>query len=286
MKKNILGFIMAAIALFILFYLRQFNVMWFDVLILLFLFQAVNEMDSAFRKSGYSTIRPMLILASLSVYPMFLFLGLHGVFIAFLISFMVGAVILTFNHKLNYKDLMATSFILIYPMFFIILYADINHNIGGLYGIFTVLLIVLLSDTCAQWIGSAFKGKKLCPTISPNKTVAGAIGAIIGGVLASAIIFFLFEYFKLFESMANVNYIGLTNNMWSTIPFYIVYPIIGTGCGMLGDLFASWLKREFGIKDYSTFLSAHGGIMDRADSIMFAMPVFYLIFLFLPNLAQ
>lgn len=284
LKKSIVAIIFVLIALFIIVFLRQINILWFDALMLLFLFIASFEIDSAFRKIGYNTIRPMFIMSLLAIYPMFLLFNMNGAILTVILSFMVGATIMTFNHQYTYKDLAVTSFTTVYPMLFIILFAEINHNTGGFFGIMAILSIAILSDTFAQWIGMLVKGKKLCPTISPNKTVAGAVGAYVGGMVAVLGLFLIFEYFQLFVNVQNIYFSGLTSSPIKSVPIYIVMALLGTTASQLGDLTASWLKRQFGLKDFSAIVPGHGGIMDRADSIIFTGPILYLIFLFIPAL--
>jgi phosphatidate cytidylyltransferase len=199
---------------------------------------------------------------------------------------MLAGIIMTFNHKIAPKDMIATVFILFYPIMMMGLFAEINHNIGGLFGIMAILLLSLMSDTFAQWVGMLIGGKKLCPTISPKKTVAGAFGEFLGGQVGAVILFLLFEYFKLFKNMPNVNFTGLTDNIWLSLPIYLILGILASGVSLFGDLFASWLKRQFGLKDFGTFLPGHGGIMDRADALLFTAPVMYFVFLLIPALAQ
>lgn len=285
-KKSIIGLLMAGITLFILLYLRQFNVAWFDIIIMIFMIIATMELDGAFRKVEYKPIRPALIAALIAIYPLFLLLGLAGIVITVLLSFMLAGVIMTFNHKIVPKDMIATAFILIYSVMMMALFAEINHTTGGLFGIMAILLLSLMSDTFAQWVGMLIGGKKLCPTISPKKTVAGACGEFLGGIVGAAILFLLFEYFKLFKDMPNVYFTGLTDNMWQSLPIYVILGILASGMSLLGDLFASWLKRQFGLKDFGTFLPGHGGIMDRADALVFTAPVMYFVFLLVPALAQ
>jgi len=290
LKKSIIAILMASTALFIILFLRQINIIWFDMLMMLFVIIATHELDNAFRKSGYNTIRPVLYAAVLLFYPLFLIMeikytGLIGAVLAFIISFMLGAVIFTFNRKYNYKDLAVTTFILMYPLTLMVLFAEINHNTSGLFGIMSILLIAILSDTFAQWVGMLFGKRKLCPDISPKKTVAGAYGAYLGGIIGAAIMFFIFEYFKLFENVKNVYFTGLTSSIWTSLPIYFGLAVLGSTTAQLGDLFASWLKRQLNLKDFSSLLPGHGGIMDRADSFIFTAPLFYLVFLFIPNLA-
>lgn len=132
------------------------------------------------------------------------------------------------------------------------------YNISG-YLIWFLLIVNYGSDTGAYLIGSKFGKNKLIPHISPNKTVEGAIGGIVfGGVLG-----FLFGLFVL--KVDDLPLLALVS---------FTMPIIG----QLGDLFFSSLKRLYNRKDFGGVFPGHGGVLDRLDSLVFAL-VFVVIFL-------
>ena len=98
---------------------------------------------------------------------------------------------------------------------------------------------------------------KLAPTISPKKTIEGSIGGVIFSLAATALIVVLYN------KLGGYNY--------SLVKWLIVTPIFCV-VGMIGDLFASAIKRSVGIKDYSNLIPGHGGIMDRLDSVLLISP--------------
>lgn len=112
-------------------------------------------------------------------------------------------------------------------------------------------------DAGAYFVGSTLGRHKLCPNISPHKTVEGAIGGIVSSVIVTYILGFSFSFEK-----------NLANAALLTVPFCIL--------GMIGDLFASAIKRAAGIKDYGNLIPGHGGILDRFDSIIMTAPLLYL----------
>ena len=136
--------------------------------------------------------------------------------------------------------------------------------------VFFILLILCFAwggDTCAYFTGRAFGKHKLCPVVSPHKTVEGAIGGVIGtmvfGVLATVIYAFA----------ANRTVAFTRSNIG--ISMYGIIALLGVVAailGIYGDLFASVVKRQCGIKDYGTIFPGHGGILDRFDSVMFIAP--------------
>lgn len=122
--------------------------------------------------------------------------------------------------------------------------------------IFLVLLVVMAGDTAAYFFGSSFGKRKLYPAISPNKSVEGAIGGLVGS-LAGAFVARI-TFFPEISALDAV-FFGL---------------VVGSA-GQVGDLFESMLKRSFGVKDSGTIIPGHGGILDRLDSLLFAFPLAY-----------
>ena len=119
-------------------------------------------------------------------------------------------------------------------------------------------------DTCAYFAGRKFGKRKLAPKISPKKTVEGAIGGVAGVVVLSLITYVICDV----TCFANN-----TIKAWMVIPAVIFLCIIG----MCGDLSASVIKRNFGEKDFGTLFPGHGGVLDRIDSFLFAMPAAYVM---------
>ncbi len=144
-------------------------------------------------------------------------------------------------------------------------FSSFNLGFSRKEGYFVLLLSLFcawLTDTFAYFAGSFFGKHKLCPKVSPNKTVEGAVGGVLCTLLLNIALFFIFKkYF--FET----NHLGLA----FVIPASLVLSIVS----IFGDLTASALKRAYGIKDFGKLLPGHGGIMDRFDSLLFVMPTLY-----------
>ena len=139
----------------------------------------------------------------------------------------------------------------------------------GYDAIFFILLILCFAwggDTAAYFAGRAFGRHKLAPIVSPHKTVEGAVGGVLGSMAAGCVLTLVYS---LLSAKYNVISIQVQPK------HYLV--LLGMGAvasvlGILGDLFASSVKRQVGIKDYGTIFPGHGGILDRFDSVMFIAP--------------
>lgn len=144
-----------------------------------------------------------------------------------------------------------------------------------------VFAVSTFTDTFAYFVGSLFGKRKLCPEISPSKTVEGSIGGVIGGVIGSALIFFLFDFFKIFGEQFGLTFSGLGLPTYQIVITYVAIGLFGSFATQIGDLVASMVKRYCGIKDYSRVLGEHGGIMDRCDGIMFNAVFVSFVFMFI-----
>ena len=138
---------------------------------------------------------------------------------------------------------------------------------NGVYFIAAPFVMAFMPDTGAYLIGCAFGKHKLCPTISPKKTVEGLFGGILGGILGMIVYGLVLKYFFNFQ----VNFLAA-----------VLYGALGAGFATFGDLMFSVIKRQTGIKDYGTLLPGHGGILDRFDSVTLVAPLAELLLLILP----
>lgn len=140
-----------------------------------------------------------------------------------------------------------------------------NHD-NGVYLAYWLIVVVIVSDTCAFFVGMRLGKHKLASNISPMKTIEGAIGGILGAVIASLAIKYIFTELEVFS-----------------IDISVSISVIGgilIGCiGIVGDLGESKLKRMAGVKDSGTIFPGHGGVLDRLDSVLLNLPVTYYGFI-------
>lgn len=273
LSRTITGLIMAGV-LFLILWLTSFSPVIFDILVLIFGALATFEMYKAVKraetgiidKKGYNVSKWSILLLVVIIYPLCYFMGFVGLIYAFLATLLVAFIEFVFDVKKSLSDFGVNIFVLIYPMLILGLVFVLN----SIYGMIPVLLavgIALVSDATAYWIGVSLGKKKIFPKISPKKTYAGCIGGIFGGILGSLIVYLIFELGNfptntifLFRFVSNV-----------PVLIYIVIGAVLAVFSEIGDLAASRIKRAAGIKDYSSMLGSHGGVMDRIDSILFTV---------------
>lgn len=127
-----------------------------------------------------------------------------------------------------------------------------------------LIAVPCVGDIFALFVGRAMKGPKLCPAVSPNKTISGAIGGLAGSLLAALLVGGLVWVFA-----------GASREFLPEWWHYVLIGLIGGVAGQLGDLFASLIKRHCGLKDFSNLFPGHGGMLDRMDSILFMALVMF-----------
>ncbi|MBC7671741.1 MAG: phosphatidate cytidylyltransferase [Polaromonas sp.] len=138
---------------------------------------------------------------------------------------------------------------------------------GGALLIFP-LLVTWASDIGAYAVGRTVGGRKLIPSVSPGKTVAGAVGGLIASMLVA------WAYGR--GVLVPVAHLGLSP--WGALTFGLLISV----AAQVGDLFESLLKRDAKMKDSSHIIPGHGGILDRFDSLIFVLPVAYVLLSWLP----
>lgn len=142
------------------------------------------------------------------------------------------------------------------------------HTSMGVYLYGLVFIGAWMTDTGAYFIGVLFGKHKLIPAVSPKKTVEGALGGVLGCIIGYVAYAIILQFFFSVE----VNYLVL-----------VLLAVIISIVSQIGDLIASYVKRECGIKDFGFIFPGHGGVMDRFDSIIAVGPAIYFILLLLQD---
>lgn len=263
LKTRIVSSVIAMALILLMLYLK--GIVFIGGLCLVALI-AVHELNSAFTSKGH---KPNLILSEAMVIIIIaitvfgsrlvveskfnfsmLILGLSTLF------FFILLFLFLLNHR-DPIDIMISFFAAIYvgiPIAMILIVMNEPLNL-------LILIIPIANDSFAYFTGMAIGRHKMAPKISPKKTWEGAIGAVLGTVAALVVAKFLI-YPQL------------------SLPLAILIAIIGSLMAQMGDLTASVLKRYCNVKDFGTIMPGHGGIIDRLDSIIFVVPVVFLVFFF------
>ena len=152
------------------------------------------------------------------------------------------------------KQVLGLVYIPVFLSFLILL----RFSPDGVAWIFWPLLIIFAGDTGAFYTGTYLGRHKLCPWVSPKKTIEGSLGGLVANVAVALI------------------YKALLLPSLATVPCILFALLIGAA-GQVGDLFASEFKRSAGVKDSGTLLPGHGGFLDRLDALLFASPLAYLL---------
>lgn len=135
----------------------------------------------------------------------------------------------------------------------------------GIYFIFYALISALVNDIGAQLTGMVCGKHKMSPNISPKKTVEGAVGGLVLSLVANVCAMLLYNHFA-----------DVPLEQPLMIALICLSPVVAL-LGMFGDLTASVLKRNFGVKDFGKIFPGHGGVMDRFDSSLFTLAVVHII---------
>ena len=185
------------------------------------------------------------------------------IIIALLLIILLAVYVLTFP-KYNSEQITMVFFGFFYvvmPLMYIFLTRQME---GGAYTVWLIFIGSWGSDTMAYVVGRKLGKTKIAPKLSPKKSLEGLIGGIVGAALIGIIYALIFKS-KLDEYFSN------------PILVFALTGAIGSVVSQIGDMAASAIKRNKGIKDYGTLIPGHGGILDRFDSVIFIAPIVYLL---------
>lgn len=279
LKRAVTAIILVGYAFAMLYLGTAVHYGFLDALIMSFAFVGTYEMYHTFRKSEYKNSWGAPLLLCVAIYPLWYFLGYKGILIALSLSICLALAVFTFKAEMELKDLLATIFSLIYPMALVSLAFALSREFpcGGTFAISFAIFLPVFSDTFAYLVGSTLGKRKLCPSISPKKTVVGAIGGLLGSVLCAVTFFLLFDLYAVIP----VGYVSFSDSVAVRAVVFVVLGIVGGVLAEIGDLAASRIKRTMNIKDFGNIFPGHGGVLDRLDSIMFTLVMFFTAFTFM-----
>ena len=226
---------------------------------------AINEIIQALGISKeYALVVPSLMFAGILFFvpPG---LGVQATY--FMYTAVMFAVLIFFHESVSFRDLIVvySMTLLISTMLGSIIWLREFDSSHGMFYVIIAIFSAWISDTGAYVAGSLWGSHKLCPKISPKKTVEGAVGGLVLNVAAMLVFGYIFHV-VFYGYQVDVSYLSL---------LLIVMSI-------LGDLSFSLIKRSCHIKDFGELIPGHGGILDRFDSVIFVAPFVYLLVQFLP----
>ena len=269
--RTITGFIMLAALIAILF----IGEIALGVVVAFFTIIGIKELYNVTETGGNKPVKWVSFLFAIPVilYSLDSRLNYFSVSV-YCIAAIVFFICILKNEKYTVVDAIITliSGIVVSNMFFCILAI---YKVGDTKAKSAMVLVLILIGACvtdvfAYLVGVTIGKHKLCPAISPKKSIEGSIGGMLGVTIA----------------MAGFGYFVLNKNVeeFAKIPIY-AYIILGLICGVvsqIGDLAASMIKRYYNIKDFGKIFPGHGGILDRFDSFTFVAPVIYFFVMSAP----
>ena len=216
---------------------------------------AVREFYNGFHAMDIKPNYGIAVIAAIALYAIDIFTDAPQWYMLWFFAVVLASLLYLFNieHR-KLEDAMATITGIVYVVFFSFHVTLVEQTEYGIL-IWLVVLTAFGTDIMAYFSGFLFGKHKLCPKISPKKTIEGSIGGTLGSVILSG----LFGYFFAPEVLVHCLVIG----------------VLGGIVSQFGDLTASIFKRKMGIKDYGNLIPGHGGILDRFDSVLFTGPMVY-----------
>ena len=218
------------------------------------------EMVNTIKKKDVRIMEIPIYLFALLMMPVIHLAGITGLFVLYAVTFMLFVIVRVFNERYTYESIIYSILAVFYPGLFLAFAYLITLIPDDQILIDAVLITVLAasgSDTFAYFTGRFLGKHKLAPKISPNKTVEGAAGGLVGGAILSLLYVLFFAH-------------RATGILW-----YMLLAVLLALLSQFGDLAASLAKRYFGIKDFGKIIPGHGGILDRVCSIIFVLPLTY-----------
>lgn len=238
---------------------------YFNILVCIAGFLAMHELFTSFSLQkkwpllilGY--LFAAIILSSLFIPKLELFGSSQLLYLLIFYIMLLFICAVIFHEKIKLNDVLISFFSLIYSVVFLCNLSLIHAMEHGRVLIFIPLICAWMTDTFAYIGGMALGRHKLIPKISPNKTVEGAISGVLGCVLSSLCYALIISFF------------GFKANLLPLVFITFICSVLS----QFGDLAASLIKRECGVKDFGNLIPGHGGILDRIDSLIFITPTVY-----------
>lgn len=207
--------------------------------------------------------------------------GLLALTISLLVAFVAVISLFVLQYEETSIESVGVSLLsIVYPSVFLALLVLTNHAVAPrefiqfAFDSRLLILFIFVISPCADSIAYVFGRylkkffpKKMSPKISPNKTMVGGIGGLVGGMLGATALYFIYN--AVVGSFADMQ-------MW--LPMYLAFGLIVSLVTAFGDLVESAIKRKLDIKDMGKIMPGHGGALDRLDGVLFSTATVYLLF--------
>ena len=239
---------------------------WFaEILIVVLTLIALGECYKALAAAGYRVCTWGGYFAAIAMWPLYLLMGKLDPLLLLTSAMGISMLGVLLGKEPAFPDAAAS----VYPIFtclmpfsmFMMMLDTMYGRVPGIALITMAFGIAYGCDVLAYLGGRTFGKHKLCPSVSPKKTVEGAVSGVFGSILFALII--------------RAFFVHVLSTPMPGVPAAILLGVIGSVASQVGDLTASLLKRYSGIKDYGKIFPGHGGVMDRFDSVIFALIVMY-----------
>ncbi len=272
MAKRVLVSVVYIPLIFVIFYLTPNIVLPIAISVLSMI--ALHEVlwSTGFVKNTWISVLSVLLSGAV---PFWVYIGqgmrsaLVVIFIYFVAVFLVA---ISSHYTVTTEKIGGAFFFAMLIPYFLSSFIRIramDHHMGGFY-IILPLVAAFISDAFALFAGLAFGKHKLAPELSPKKTVEGAVGGFLGAILGCMLYGLVLEQF-----------FAVT----ASYPLLALYGALGSVLAQMGDLSFSYIKRQYGIKDFGNIFPGHGGVLDRFDSVIFCAPLIEILILWLPALS-
>lgn len=238
---------------------------WFTAFLTLIMLISLGEFYATLRRTGYA---PLALVGLLGVIAMPILIHSNGIYSLAGVTLVATVVVaLAYSlvhrrHPLENASLTVFGMIWVALLAFAIPIAASPHPVAY---VFLVGLVTAMIDIGSYFVGRGFGSRPLAPTLSPNKTVEGFVGGLAAALVTAAVLSTLPPYEEL----------GFAGAVLLAAILAVIAPV--------GDLAESMVKRSLGVKDMGSLLPGHGGMLDRIDSFLFAVPAAY-VFLLLRDL--
>ena len=240
-------------------------------------FAAVGEMAGTLEAAGMRPAKWASMLYAALAMPVYLLAGWQAMAPLFILFAVAGFSAVILRGRVDFEAMSATLFPMVYPGLMFTLFFPLQDLASPLLATLAMglsFMTALLADVFAWGVGLTFGRRPLVPDISPKKTVEGALGGLVGAVIAAPVCAGLsWVIVRLVQPAAAAH-------PMPSIPVLMLVALVAGAASQFGDLTASLVKRHCGIKDYGSFLPGHGGMMDRIDSVLFSIAVWHVYFIF------